>query len=565
MATITATFSFIPPSPAPGLVLNRITINPNVNNGTPQLTPTLSAPNVPNYLYKGNQPATQLNNAGLSAIYTDLYYYRIHVVPSSFDAGNVSTTVSYQVEVWNSFFVTRNLTMIDTIDADGINILNGIAPGANFGPLESSVYDIEVTPDGPPAIEATLKWTFGVDFGSHVITGTRLVLFAFRAAGPITERFEWLTNVMRAYNGEQRIALRKHPRQSWDMRYKQSQADIQSRMNSAMWGRNYKPFGLPIWTDVTYIYEGISAGTTVIYLDTQYFDYRESGLLLLLYTSDLNNEAKEILEVHPDRLVLKRPLEKNFPDGALAMPVVICQPEGGMIREDIGNDVTVSKIRFRAIDNLERVTSPVSTYKGYEIIDDYNIRRSQNVASAILHPSVTVDGQTGPWDTFAFRQYPDEIVDWSWVADTPQKRWENKMFLMRQRGRQKVFWIRTRREDFILAETWGQSTTTMPVKNMGQELLELYPAQVRWIEVVLNDGTVFTRQIVGLSSESPDRLTQYIEVDAAPPSDILITDVKYIGYLRLMRFDSDVVDIEHAQGIYSQFTMPLITVEQPTS
>lgn len=566
MATITAALTPQPASPAPGVISQRVTIFPQplmAGSGPPKQFPLASAQVASQGLY-GNLtiPYTYIG-ANLLPSYTEEYYDRIHVLPSSFDAGNVSSTISYEVEVWNAFFVPRTLTAIDQIDADGINVLNGKIPGSTFGVLESDIYDIEVTPDGPPAIEALLKWTFGVDFGTHVITGTRLVLFAFKPAAPITEKLAWKTNVMRAYSGEQRVALRKHPRQTWDMRYKQSEGELQSRMNSAMWGRNFKAFGLPVWTDVTYIYSSIAAGTTTIYLDTRYFDYRVEGLLVLLYRDDITNEAKEILEVYDDRIVLKRPLEMAFPDGAMAMPVVICQPEGGIVREDIGNDVNISQIRFRAIDNLEYNTTAPETYLGYEILLDYNIRRSQSVQSAIVHPSVTVDNQTGPWDTFAYREQPDEIFDWSWVADNPEARWNNKMFLMRQRGRIKPFWIKTRRPDFILAETMAGSSTSMPVKNMGQEKLDLI-GDTRHIEVVMKDGTEYRRIIDALGSESTDKQTQYVEINSAFGVDILPEDVDRISYLRLVRIDTDEVEIEHSLGIYSQFTVPLITVEQPT-
>lgn len=530
----------------------------------PPLSPILSQPLPLNRavyfpLYERRDASGQ---AGILPNFGSLYYNRVHVRPIETDVGNVSTTISYQVEVWNAFFSSKLLTSLVEIGTDGINVLNGIAQGGQFGALQSAMYDIEVTPEGPGEIDAEIRWVLGGDYGFHTIIGNRVVLFPFKPASPISEEFSWLTNVLRTYSSEQRIALRKHPRQSWAMKYKQW-GEIQSRINSAMWGRNYKPFGLPIWTDVTYIRSSISAGTQTIYLDTRYFDYRTEGLLVLLYRDDLTNETKEISAVYGDRLELVRPLENTFPDGAMAMPVVICQPEGGLVREDIGNDVTVSSIRFRALENLEYVTPAPETYLGYEVLGSWNYRLSGSVNSSILHPVVVVDNQTGPWDVFPYRSEPDEMWDWSWASNSQEERWEVKMFLMRQRGRQKSFWAHSRRKDITLAATVPTSSSEWTVANMGQEYLDVI-GDPRHVEVVLKNGNTYRREIIGVTETAEDKQTQILEVSATMPEEVSPEDVDRISYMRLVRFNSDDAEIIHGQGIQSSLTMPIITVPQPT-
>lgn len=501
--------------------------------------------------------------AAVAPNFGDLYYNRVHVRPVETDVGNVSTTISYQVEVWNAYFTSQLLSSLVEIGTEGINILNGIAQGGQFGPLQSVLYDIEVTPEGPGEIDAEIQWVLGTDYGLHRIIGNRVVLFPFKPASPISEVFSWLTDVLRTYSSEQRIALRKHPRQSWVMKYKQWDT-VQSRINSAMWGRNYKPFGLPIWTDVTYLRSSIPAGTQTLYLDTRYFDYRTEGLLVLLYRDDLTNETKEIATVYDDRLELVRPLENDFLDGAMAMPVVICQPEGGLVREDIGNDVTVSTIRFRALENLEYVTTAPETYLGYEVLGDWNYRLSGSVNSSILHPVVVVDNQTGPWSTFPYRSEPDEMWDWSWISNSPEERWDVKMFLMRQRGRQKSFWVHSRRKDITLAATVPSSSSEWTVVNMGQEFLDII-GDARHVEVVLKNGNIYRREIIGVTETSEDKQTQILEVSAVMAENVSPEDVDRISYMRLVRFNSDEAEIVHSQGIQSGLTMPIITVVQPTS
>ena len=495
--------------------------------------------------------------------YSNIFFNRIHVLPADVNVGNVSTTISYEVEVWNAYLEPNLLTLLQKLDAEGINVLNGHPQGTTFGPLESSIYDIEVTPSGPPVIEAIIKWTFGSEYGTHSIIGNRLILFPFRPAGPIVEILQWRTNILRAYSAEQRISLIKHPRQIWEMRYKSLQPSVQSRINSAMWGRNFQPFGLPIWTDVTYYYQALVAGQDTIYFDTRYFDYRQEGLLVLLYQDDITNESKEIAEVHDDHIVLVRPLENNFLAGALIMPVIICQPEGGLVKEDIGNDVTVSQIRFRALENLEYITSAPESYLGYEYLREWNIRPGGgSVKSSIIQPSVTVDSETGPWDVFAYRSLVDESVDFSFVADNSQDRWKNKMFLMRRRGSAKPFWVSSRRKDFVVTQQIGSTAIEITVENMGQENRDLEGSN-HHIEIILKDGTEFKRGVIGLSSTSLDKEEQIIEISDSFGQQIDPDEIDRISYIRLVRLDTDEIQITHNLGIYSEFTIPVITVEQP--
>lgn len=495
--------------------------------------------------------------------YTDLFFDSLHIIPAETDVGNVSTTISYKVEVWNAYLSSNLLTLLQKTNAEGINVLNGHSQGTTFGPLESSIYDIEVTPDGPATIDALIKWTFGIEYGTHAITGNRLILFPFRPAGPIVEILQWNTDIIRSHSSEQRISLIRHPRQIWEMRYKSIAPSIQSRINSVMWGRNLEAFGLPIWTDVTYYYQAIPIGTTQLYFDTRYFDYRQDGLLVLLYQDDITNEAKEISEVYDDHIVLTRATENAFSSGALIMPVIVCLPEGGLVKEDIGNDVTVSQIRFRSIENLEYVTSPSETYLGYEYLREWNIRPGGgSVGSAIIKPSVTVDSGTGPWDVFAYRSIVDETVDFSFVADNPEQRWENKMFFHRRRGKAKPFWVSSRRKDFVVTQQIGSTATELTVENMGQEHRDLEGTQ-HYFELVLKDGTEFKRAIVGLSSESLDKQEQVIEISDSFGQQIDLDEIDRVSYIRLVRLDTDEISITHSLGIYSEVTVPVILVEQP--
>jgi len=495
--------------------------------------------------------------------FTDIFYNRIAVLPSFIDAGSVSSAQQFQVEVWNGFFANRQHTALNKVNADGIVVSGGLPVGATFLQLHSSVYDITVLADGPPTIDAFLSWVFSADEGTVNIIGSRLSVFAFEPDTKLQESLRWLTDVHKAYSGEQRVRLRNDARQVFEF-VTQADGEVQTRLNSIMYGWQDKVFALPYWPDVVKHVAPISALDTEIFIDTANLDFRDGGLALI-WTDDIWNEAVEIDTVQADRLVLLREVVNNYDDGALIIPLLRCRAQGGLRRQIGRMDDTRSTITFRGMDNtnIDGQSVTWTTYKSYEVWDDLNAQFG-SINSSVVLPLKFLDNQTGYFRAYPTRSITEETNLQGFVVRGAAERLNLKKYLYRRLGRLKPFWLESYREDYELVQTIGASAVTMVVKYSNQKFLDI-AALGYALKFVFTDGSVEYRDYVGLQAEDLAARTEEIEFDASIGVDVLPEDIERISIMRLVRFDTDNIVLEHTigDGIVTSVTVPLISIKYP--
>lgn len=495
--------------------------------------------------------------------FTDIFYNRIAVLPSFIDAGSVSSAQQFQVEVWNGFFANRQHTALNKTNGDGIVISGGLPVGAIFLQLHSSVYDLTVLADGPPTIDALLAWVFGPDSGTMNIVGSRLSIFAFEPDTVLQESLRWLTDVHKAYSGEQRVRLRNDARQVFEY-VTQADGEIQTRLNSIMYGWQDKVFAIPYWPDAVKHVAPIQALDTEILFDTANLDFRDGGLAIV-WADDLWNEAVEIDTVQSDRLVLLREVVNDYDDGALVIPLLRCRAEGGLRRQIGRMDDTRSTVTFRGMDNTNINNQSVTwnTYDGYELWDDL-IAQFGSINSSIVLPLKFLDNQTGYFRAYPMRSVTEETNLQGFVVRSAEDRLNLKKYLYRRLGRLKPFWLDSYREDYELVQTIGASAVTMVVNYSNQKFLDI-AAMGYVLKFVFTNGNVEYREFVGIIAEDIAARTEELEFSASFGVDVLPTDIERISIMRLVRFDTDNIVLEHriGEGIVTSVTVPLITIKYP--
>jgi hypothetical protein len=96
----------------------------------------------------------------------DDWYDRIHVLPSSIALGNLVSTQTRTVAVWNAWLNTPQMLLALTgISAEGIALSGQEPPVLAFGPLQERQWQISITPSGPVIIDATEQWSFASGAG----------------------------------------------------------------------------------------------------------------------------------------------------------------------------------------------------------------------------------------------------------------------------------------------------------------------------------------------------------------------------------------------------------------
>lgn len=90
------------------------------------------------------------------------YYNRVHIVPDSLNVGNLLSTQTRPVEVWNAHRSTKLLSGISQSGTDGMTLIEPYAAPTTFGVFESRTYTLQVGTAGSPVIDAAYVFAFRV-------------------------------------------------------------------------------------------------------------------------------------------------------------------------------------------------------------------------------------------------------------------------------------------------------------------------------------------------------------------------------------------------------------------
>ncbi|SEJ58378.1 hypothetical protein SAMN04244579_04855, partial [Azotobacter beijerinckii] len=111
--------------------------------------------------------------------FVDDWYDRIHISPAQLDLGNVVSTQTSTVSLWNAYREPRTLLGVAGLD-EGIELSGQLAAPLTFTALQERIWQVGVTPDGAPVLDTALAWTF--DNGATAslrLTANRIVAWAF--------------------------------------------------------------------------------------------------------------------------------------------------------------------------------------------------------------------------------------------------------------------------------------------------------------------------------------------------------------------------------------------------
>ena len=178
------------------------------------------------------------------------FFDRIHYSAKLIDLGNVISAQTITLNVWNAHRRAERLNTVTPINADGLSLTGGPPTTPYpFPALREVEYSISVTTDGPGTIDATYAFDWQTEDDEVRIVGTRIIAWTFTAdwSSGILERFEWRTDVLAAFNGEeQRRALRIGPRKTVEF-----DAFFTGRerryAEATLWGWGARTWALPFW------------------------------------------------------------------------------------------------------------------------------------------------------------------------------------------------------------------------------------------------------------------------------------------------------------------------------
>lgn len=497
---------------------------------------------------------------------TQHFFEMCHHIPDIIELGNILSTVTQQIEIYNAFRRDAKEFTSATEDAGpGVSFI-GLPSLPAVMPMQTGiVFEVQVTTVGPPRIDGTLDFVTTCGNFSIVITGDRVVMFSFAPERGISETLEFRTDIITAANGgEQRISIRKNPRQFFTMNLRIEEGKELRDMQALLQGWHPGVFGVPIWWEARELINNGVSGSQVIAVDTAYGDFRVGGLAIV-WISENEFDALQIQTIVPGALVFTSALTRDYSrDETLVMPL-----RTGYLTPQINANRYIKnlmdvQLRVQVIDNdvgsIED-TSAFSSHNSKVLLDDPNIVSGSSVDDGLVRDLIRIDSDASNPIQFSTWLASHPTTSKAFFADSMQEVWQVRQLVHALRGSQIAFYLPTFYQDLIAVQDLAASSDLLDIESIkyvdyiqGRE-----PFKSLWIE--LNDGTVLTREIIAYDtiSDTVERLT----VDSVWPSLIDKDDIARISFCRLVRIANDEVRFEHDRPGQARILTDVVGVETP--
>lgn len=480
------------------------------------------------------------------------WFENYHVIPRSFDFGNILSAQASPLDVFSGFRKTiGEWTSFINNAGSGTTLNNPVLPTA-MNPLAGFSMTLTVSTDGNPSVDDTLDFVF--DSGAVTvlvpIVLNRILLFPIRPEIPYLEKLQFLTDIIEHEDGsEQRIAARRNPRQffEWDVRMDDG-TFLNSRFDTLMFDWQSRSWGVPMWHEATKLTVAAAVGTLTLTVgSTADADFRVGGLVMI-FTDASTFDVQTIDSFTANTITLKNVTLETHAIGADVAPM-----RTGNLEKQIGTSRWTSgdqnvKLRFRILDNDANLAdvSSFPTHNSKVLLEDCNVMRSTTKSSSLLRELVLVDNNTGltfqdsPWDN-GISASPLTLR-----ANSQTELWNLRGLLHALRGRQVSFYLPTFRKDLLPNQNLVSASLDLNIVNMGyvQFVRDRQPKNRIWLRK--KDGTTLTRVIT--SSVEVDSVTETLVMDSTWGSNIDLADIDRISYLEEVRFDTDDIEIRYVRG-----------------
>lgn len=486
-----------------------------------------------------NAPITELEDeveGWNMPTFLDDYYYRVHVRPGVIELGNLLSSQTRQVEVWNAHMEGKLLASVDSIGLDGIDLAEPEPAPTTFASLEARIYILSISTNGAPVIDGCFEFVFPDEAPDLHVTGRRVVVWPFVPQTRFRESLEWLTDVLRAYSAEQRLALRLAPRQSLQHDYQLTPYQYsRAKAIATQWA--HRVYGAPVWAEATRLGD-VLVGVTSLSFDTSNADYRPDDIVLV-WENDEKFVAAETTTVSSDSIGLKLPLDRSYAN-AYVMPMRFARTLNGTEFRRDAHDVVLARMNFLVTNNVDLGGSiDLPTHRGVEVMTDRSVVLS-DMSERILRAVDVFDNGSGPIAVDQVRAYPERTETLSMDALDRAATWRMRRWLHSRRGKQRSFWLPSWNPDLIILEDVGSTGSSITVRPIGYPLY--YGITDIMVELV-SGARLFARVLSG--STDPDG-NEVLALSSAFGTAFETSEIAFCCFMKHVRLDADRADIQHS-------------------
>lgn len=485
------------------------------------------------------------------------FYGRVHVFPSRISLGTVASEQARQVSLWNAYTTQNaNLDHITITNGGGI-ILTGPGTPLVMTPLQELLYNVRITADGSPQINASILFDFSnvPDPLPLIITGTRAALLPVVPEVPVRERWEWLTDLhVTVDGGEQRIGLRPVPRRGLSTQLvfvNQAELREQYRVLLSAIGRLFVPY----FQYATAITANALPGDSAIFFDVGLADVRDGDFVIVMQPEGAR--LLELAVVGDAGATLAAPLTAGIAKGAVIAPTfpsVI--PNSINLRRAAVNEYGSVNISSEAIyprSSLQRPGSvaQLTMFDGMPVLERRPLANN-DIGHSFDTGQKMDDAKTGLvdlysyWDFTKVEQGYEFLVrrvgrSCGWVSGVEEfDYW--RAFCDEICGSLNPFLMSSYRPDQVLYSTVGVGADSVVV--FGPDYVDNYwpAAAYHYISLTTPKGKHYAKVTAADKDAGGNSVLNFAP---ALPSEAGWNDITEISYLLKLRLANDEIELEH--------------------
>ncbi len=549
-------------------------------------TRTNSNPGTPATDAVNSYPAVSSTIRDAAGAFDSIWFERVHLIPrSKIRFGNIITLVEDEYELYSAFR-TESVQLLDVTNnaLPGVDLPNLVTPytarpqssyldptttsnnlGIGLGTLVK--LKIQALQDGLPIFDTSIVFDYGLPATDLVllVSGQRIVLIPMSYESPLTESLSFATDIIESLDGtEQRIALRKNPRQILEVTYLLD-ANERQRMNALLFDWLDSIYGIPLWHERVFTTASVSAGATSYQVrGASVCDFRVGGMAVII-GSNSSYDVITIASVTDTLITATSASVNGYSANAAIMPLRIAHVVGTATGQRYLNRLEAFIIKFEVIDNDIGAQTPSSTpgswstYNSRVLFDDPNIVEGEAMRQDFPRRVYRVDNITGKvtqqssWDR-SKKGFTKGVV--------LRNRSEILLFkrlLFALCGSQKAFYIPTFiTDDLTVVAQLTIGTATMDITAMEYVRLAQSRAGMNLFKITFTDGTSLVRRVISAAtiSSTVERLT----LDTTWPSTKTVGQVSAVQFYELVRFDTDEFRLRFERIGLARGTFPLIRV-----
>lgn len=504
-------------------------------------------PSAPGALVSASPTTLPSETTAPVRVFTGDFYYRVWVIPLTLRAQNPRVGTPIPFFIWNAFPdpYTNDLTGIAASGADTLTL--SVTAPSTFRAVEMREVTVTINSTDVNEIDADYTFTFELGTADFNFLATVLQFIFMRPDPPIGEKWEWLTDVLRSWGGEeQRVALRNYPRRFIDYQLAvESEAD--RREQYWRWHKSINiDILMPLFQYGGTLTQTAPLGSSTLYLDLSSVDVRAGEPAVLVHPGNEQGELVIVETVGVGSVELQAPLTFEAPAGMILAPAHRGRVKNSMgvkMRSITGN-VDLSAQLFDDRSTLVRPSSTavVDAYQSIPILDRRPLADG-DVGELFDGGFQDMDYDTGAQERKSAWAHPVFAGTRSYlvqrVLDPGEMDWWT-LFLEGCKGQQNPFLLPTFRQDLTATVEPLPGSSQLMVAE-GYYVDDLFPYETyKRLEIELSDGSVLRSAVTEavLEEDGTANLTLLETFGVA-------TDIVRISFLNLARLGSDTVEWQH--------------------